>query len=56
MSMNQIKRILDAHSVPYKEQGGRVLADSMEAFTELFEHVEDVTDWTRGRLFGWLGY
>ena len=56
MTEKQITKILDQHSVPYIIQGGRVLADSMEAFTPLFSKTVDVTNYTRFQLYSWLGY
>lgn len=56
MTIEQICKILDLHSVPHYEKDGRVYADSMVAFTEVFQEVEDVTDWSRGELYSWLGY
>ena len=56
MPIEEIARILDAHSVPYFIKDGRIYADSMIAFTALFEEVEDVTDYTRSQLYAWLGY
>ena len=46
MSIHKITRILDAHSVPYQIDGSRILADSMEGDTKVFERLIDVTDWT----------
>ena len=54
--MKKIKRILDMHSVPNFEKGGRIYADSMISGYTLFQEVEDVTDWTYSELFAWLGY
>ena len=56
MTTEKITAILKAHSVPYFEKDGRIYADSMEAFTAIFENVEDVTDWTAKKLYSWLGY
>lgn len=56
MAVKKICKILDAHGVPYMVEGGRVLADSMIGGTALFEAVQDCTEWTRGELYGWLGY
>ena len=56
MKLSTICKILDAHGVPYRIRDGRIEADSMEAYTETFEEVEDVTDFTRTELFDWLGY
>lgn len=51
-----IKKILDINGIPYFEKDGRVYADSMIMYTESFEEVEDVTDWTNWKLLSWLGY
>lgn len=56
MTINKIKQILDLHSVPHYEADGRIYADSMISGTDLFQEVEDVTDWTKSQLFAWLGY
>lgn len=56
MSIDKIGRILRMHGVPFIVSGGRIYADSMISGTRLFEHVEDVTDWSRQKLFAWLGY
>lgn len=56
MIQSKIIRILNAHSVPYYEADGRIYADSMLSGTEVFEKVEDVTDWTLKSLLAWLGY
>lgn len=56
MKISRIKKILDAHSVPYYIKGGRIFADCMFAFHEKFEIVEDVTGWSRSQLYAWLGY
>lgn len=56
MTILQIKRILDAHGVPHYEKDGHIYADSMDAAKNLFEEVEDVTNWTKSKLAAWLGY
>lgn len=56
MTEKQITRILDQHSVPYMISDGRILADSMIAFTELFAETVDVTKYTKSQLYAWLGY
>lgn len=56
MSIKKIAAILEAHSVPYKTENGRIYADSMEAFTPLFSQTVDVTEYTKGQLYAWLGY
>ena len=56
MKLSQIRAILDAHFIPYFEEGGRIYADSMEGGTSLFEKVEDCTDWSVAQMRDWLGY
>lgn len=56
MSTCEIQAVLDAHRVPYIIRDGRIYADTMCAFTSLFEETEDLTDCTRAELFAWLGY
>lgn len=56
MDIKTITAILNRHSVPYMIQGGRVLADSMQAFTPLFSETVDITDYTLNQLKSWLGY
>jgi len=56
MKIECIAKILDLHSVPHFTKDGRIYADSMQAFTELFEEVEDLTDFSRSELYSWLGY
>ena len=56
MTIKTIKQILDAHGVPHYEKDGSIYADSMIAGTDVFEHVENVTKWSREKLFSWLGY
>lgn len=56
MTIIQITRILEQHGIPYYEKDGHIYADSMISGTDLFQEVEDVTDWTRDRLAAWLGY
>lgn len=56
MTTLQIEHILDAHCVPHYEKDGHIYADSMDAAKNLFEEVEDVTNWTKSRLAAWLGY
>ena len=56
MNEKQIIHILDLHSVPHYEADGRIYADSMISGTDLFQEVEDVTDWTKSHLAAWLGY
>lgn len=56
MSNETIKRTLDAHSVPYREAGRHIYADSMDASIPTFAAVIDVTGWTFQQLLAWLGY
>lgn len=56
MEISRIKKILDAHSVPNYIKDGHIFADSMLAFHEKFEIVEDVTGFTKSQLYAWLGY
>lgn len=56
MKNSNIKKILDAHSVPNFEKEGRIYADSMLAGSDLFEEVEDLTGWNLEKLRAWLGY
>ena len=56
MKKELIKKLLNAHSIPYLVYGDRLLADSMISGTKLFEVTEDVTDWTEQKLYDWLGY
>lgn len=56
MALKQIENILKAHSVPYYIENGCIYADSMKADTEVFEHIKNVTDWNKRKLYIWLGY
>lgn len=56
MSISTITKILRNHSIPYQIRDGRVLADSMEIGTALFDRVTDVTEFSRSELAAWLGY
>ena len=56
MAIAKIQSILDAHGVPNYISGGRIYADTMEAYAEEFAAVEDLTDYTRADLLAWLGY
>ena len=56
MGIKTITAILDDHGVPYLIQDGRVLADSMIAFTPLFSEIVDLTNYNRDQLYSWLGY
>ena len=56
MAVDQIAHVLDLHGVPYYIERGRIFADTCEAFTDLFSEVADLTGYTVGQLFAWLGY
>jgi hypothetical protein len=56
MSIKKIAAILSQHGIPYLIQNGRILADSMIAFTPLFSETVDVTHYTIDQLKSWLGY
>ena len=54
MKIARIAKILESHSIPYRIEGGRIYADSMEAFAPT-EYI-DLTDYTGAELYAWLGY
>lgn len=56
MSIENKMKVLKNHSVPYKMENGRLIVDSMIAFTKAFEETEDITDWSKSQLYMWLGY
>ena len=56
MNIIEIIKILNLHSVPHYEKDGRIYVDSMIGGTDLFEIVEDVTEWSYKKLRLWLGY
>lgn len=56
LTISQVAKVLDMHSVPYRIENGRIYADSMEAYTELFAKMIDLTGYTKRQLFDWLGY
>lgn len=56
MKNEKIKRILELHNIPYYEKNDEVFADSMIAYTESFQEVENVTGWSKKQLYNWLGY
>ena len=56
MKEREIISILKAHYIPYRIENGQIYADTMECGTEVFENVVNVTNWSRKRLFDWLGY
>lgn len=55
MTNAMISRILDMHYIPHYEENGKIFADTMEV-SEKFAQVEDVTGWSKRKLFDWLGY
>lgn len=56
IEIGRIKKILDAHSVPYYIKDDHIFVDCMLAFHEEFEVVEDATGWSEEKLYQWLGY
>ena len=56
MTIQTIEQILKNHGIPYYKRNGNIYADSMISGTARFEYVENVTTWTRTKLFAWLGY
>ena len=56
MTIANIAKILDLHSVPHCTKGGRIYADTMRIGYGTLEEVEDLTDYTRAELSAWLGY
>ena len=56
MTNQQIGKMLELHSVPFYEENGHIYADSMIAFTQLWDKVEDLTNYSRRQLLDWLGY
>ena len=56
MEITKIARILEQHCIPYFVKGNRIYADSMRAFSELFEETVDLTDYTCSQIYAWLGY
>ena len=56
MSNQQIAKILELHSANYYIENGRIFADVPYAHSLLWDHVEDLTDYTRNQLMAWLGY
>lgn len=56
MTTQQIAAVLDLHDVPYYTENGHIFADSMSAFTKVFEEVVDLTGYTYRQLLEWLGY
>lgn len=56
MSIPSIAKILDSHSVPYFINNGHIYADSMVAFSALFDEVVEMTCWSCDEIYSWLGY
>lgn len=56
MDIKTIAAILSRHSVPFKIENDRILADSMQANIPLFQETVDLTDYTKSQLYDWLGY
>ena len=56
MGVQRLTNILDLHFIPYFVREGRVIADSMIGGTGLFENTIDITDYTKEKLYSWLGY
>lgn len=56
MTINEKIKVLTDHSIPHKIVHGRLMVDSMRSDTEVFEELEDVTDWSKSQLYLWLGY
>ena len=56
MTNQQIGRMLNLHSVPFYEENGHIYADSMLAKHQLWDVVEDLTNYSRRQLLDWLGY
>lgn len=56
MSKKEIINILESHSIPYYIKNNQIYVDSMLVHTKIFEHVENITRWSKKRLYNWLGY
>lgn len=56
MTNKQIAKILDLHSANYYIENGRIFADVPYSHSLLWDHVEDLTGYTRTQLMAWLGY
>ena len=57
MTSERIKRILDAHSIRYQEEGGRIYAAEVYTINgQGYEEPREVTAWTLKELKSWLGY
>lgn len=57
MTLIQIAKILEAHSIGYTIECGRILANDEYTIDGVL-HIEhtDVTDMSMRKLFDWLGY
>ena len=56
MSIDNKIKVLKDHGVPYKMENEKLIVDSMIAFTKTFEQTEDATNWSKNKLYGWLGH
>ena len=56
MKNESIRKILENHSVPCYEKDGHIFADAMISGSSLFEEVEDLTGYTKKKIYEWLGY
>ena len=56
MTNEKIAKMLKLHSVPFYEENEHIYADSMLAKHQLWDIVEDLTNYSRRQLLDWLGY
>lgn len=56
MSNQQITKILDLHSANWYEENGHIICDVPYAHSLLWDHVIDVTGYSRRQLLDFLGY
>ena len=56
MGNTNIIKLLNAHGVPFYEKDNNIYADSMEAFTPIFEKVINLTGKSKKFILEWLGY
>ena len=56
MGNTNIIKLLNAHGVPFYEKDNNIYADSMEAFTPIFEKVINLTGKNKKFILEWLGY
>lgn len=56
ISKEKMIKILKQHSISFKIENDRILADSMIAGKEIFDETIDITDYTKNQLYTWLGY